>query len=60
MLSGTWNRETVLGSIPAIYIYNIMVTIYCHLITIVYFFIFNIRDISISFNILGYQVLNNS
>lgn len=38
MLSGTWNRETVLGSIPAIYIYNIMITIYCHLIIYVYFF----------------------
>ena len=48
MLSGTWNRETVLGSIPAIYIYNIMVTIYCHLITIVYFFnsLYSILEIS--------------
>lgn len=48
MLSGTWNRETVLGSIPAIYICNIMVTIYCHLITIVYFFnsLYSILEIS--------------
>lgn len=48
MLSGTWNRETVLGSIPAIYFYNIMVTIYCHLITIVYFFksLYSILEIS--------------
>ena len=37
MLSGTWNREIVLDSIPATYIRNTMVTIYCHLIVVVYF-----------------------